>query len=158
MAITAEGAVPFPVDAQSIHAAEAKLGVSFPLSFVARMVRCNGGEVRAAGDVWHLYPFLDASDRRRLKRTCNDVVYETRWSRTHAAGFPQEAVAIAGNGGGDQLVLLPSEVSPTQLLEAVYVWNHETGDVVEIDCDMKQPAADESETGGGNARRRRTRG
>lgn len=130
--------MPFPVDRLSIAATEVKLGVTFPLSFVTRMLPRNGGEIHAAGDIWELHPFLDTSDRKRLKRTCNDIVHETRWSRSMAADFPQEAVSIASNGGGDQLVFMPAAASPGHLQDRVYLWDHETGDLSEVARDFSE--------------------
>ena len=72
----------FPVDVRFIHEAEGKLGAKFPATFVVRMVKNNGGEVAAVDDSWELHPFLDTSDRKRLARTCNDIVQETRKART----------------------------------------------------------------------------
>jgi len=132
--------MPFPVDPSYIKATEAKLGVTFPLSFVARMVRLNGGEVETCSDVWELHPFLDTSDRKRLKRTCNDIVYETRWSREHAAGYPPDAVSIASNGSGDELVLMPDPARPGRLRDAVYFWDHETGEVSAVANDFHELA------------------
>jgi len=44
-------------------------------------------------------------------------------------GFPEEAVAIAGNGSGDQLVLLKEGASFGQ---EIYIWAHETGKLQKI--------------------------
>ena len=85
--------MPFPVDLKFVTEAERKLGVKFPASFVLRMVRSNGGEVATPPDSWVLFPFLDTSDRKRLKRTCNDIVLETRKAREWR-GFPGKGVAI----------------------------------------------------------------
>jgi len=124
--------MPFPVDIKYVNDAETKLGVKFPASFVVRMTRNNGGDVKTQSDLWRLYPFLDMSDRKRLKRTCNDVVLETRNARDWS-GFPEEAVAIGANGGGDQLVLLPRPDAP-DTLGPIYWWDHETGELNKV-CD-----------------------
>jgi hypothetical protein len=120
--------MPFPVDIKYIHDAEAKLGVKFPASFVVKMTKLNGGEVTTEIDDWQLYPFLDSSDRKRLARTCNDIVRETHSAR-QSPHFPTEAVAIGSNGGGDHLVLLPQADSPHVLSHEVFWWDHETGEV-----------------------------
>lgn len=118
--------MPFPVDERFLIETEAKLGVKFPPDYTRRMMQQNGGEVETFFDNWVLYPILDTSDRKRLQRTCNDVVSETasvrKWN-----GFPVDAVAIAGNGGGDQLILLPAKESPGRLSDEIYWWDHETG-------------------------------
>jgi len=120
--------MPFPVDASWIQATESALGVSFPSGFVAKMRRENGGQIRAAQDTWDLYPFRDASDRKRLKRTCNDIVLETRNARDWP-DFPPDGIAIGSNGTGDQLILLPDPSAPQNLQPGVFLWDHETGHV-----------------------------
>jgi len=127
--------MPFPVDEQWILETEDKLGVAFPASFKVMMKRLNGGHIFAADDTWNLYPFLDRSELKRIKRTCNDIVHETQFSRT-CYGFPEDAVAIAGNGSGDQLVFLPDPNNPKQLLRTVFFHNHENGDVTEVADDF----------------------
>lgn len=90
----------------------------------------NGGEVDTETDHWWLYPIFDDSDRKRLKRTCNDIVRETErmqeWS-----DFPPDALAIGHNGGGDKLILLADSESD-RYADAVYWWDHETGEVDEV--------------------------
>jgi hypothetical protein len=126
--------MPFPVDAKFVAQTEAKLGVRLPLGYVAQMLPRNGGSVAAGGDHWDLYPIFDDSDKKRLKRTCNDVVRETRrfaeWKT-----YPQGAIAIGGNGGGDQLVLL-RKVGDSRLGDEVFWWDHETGDVHSVADDF----------------------
>jgi hypothetical protein len=90
------------------------------------MVHENGGSVEGAGDEWDLHPLLDTSDRKRLARTCNDVVRESGVARDWVA-FPSDAIAIGANGSGDRLVLLPSSDDPSQFGEQVLWWDHETG-------------------------------
>ena len=127
--------MPFPVDIRYVHDTEAKLGVKFPPSFVVRMVKSNGGEVTTPPDAWQLYPFLDSSDRKRLARTCNDIVRETASARQWP-GFPPQAVAIAANGCGDQLVLLPQPDALQYLGHEVYFWDHETGQLHKVADDF----------------------
>ena len=115
--------MPFPVDIKYVKQTEEKLGVRFPPAFVIRMVNMNGGSVAADRDHWQLYPIFDTSDRNRLKRTCNDVVRETELARDWP-DFPDSAVAIGANGGGDQLVFVQGEEK--RLSHKVYLWDHET--------------------------------
>jgi hypothetical protein len=53
----------------------------------------------AYDDVWNLHPILDNSDRKRLSRSCNDTLRETRMMRDWP-GWPEHAVATADNGTG----------------------------------------------------------
>jgi hypothetical protein len=117
--------MPFPVDIQFVRQAEAKLGRSLPLGYVGRMCRDNGGQVRVGADSFSLYPILDTTDRKRLARTCNDILRETASAREWR-GFPAGALAIGHNGAGDKLVLLPAPDSE-RFEDSVYWWDHETG-------------------------------
>jgi hypothetical protein len=129
--------MPFDLDERFIVAAEEQLGASLPYSYRQAMRSSNGGEVRACGDVWQLYPILDTSDRKRLKRSCNDILYETRFMRDWG-GWPENALAIADNGTSDRLVLLKKgrQFGPT-----IYVWLHDTRElaaVAEVFSDLER--------------------
>lgn len=119
--------MPFPITAAEIAKTEAKTGFTFPLGLKSRLAKDNGGEIAVAGDCWQLIPFLDASDRKWLARTCNDIVRETARMRDWR-GFPSDAFVVAQNGGGDYLVVLPESEGSTQLGETIYFWDHETGE------------------------------
>jgi hypothetical protein len=119
--------MPFPIETALIHEAERQLGRGLPMDLRVRLHRDNGGEVRAAGDVWRLFPVFDPGDRRRITRTANHIVRETRSARGRA-GFPEDAVAIAEDGGGDYLILRAGS-------EEVEFWDHETGESKPVDVD-----------------------
>lgn len=127
--------MPFPVEIRYVNDTEAKLGVKFPASFVVRMTNLNGGMVTTDIDDWQLYPFLDSSDRKHLSRTCNDIVRETQQAR-QSPHFPPDAVAIAANGGGDHLVLIPLPDAPHVLSHEVFWWDHETGEINHVADDF----------------------
>lgn len=128
--------MPFPVDSKWIIATEAKLGVRFPASYIASMTLQNGGMVSSSADHWWLFPILDASDRKRIARTCSSVDRETESARKTCYGFPPDAVVIGNNGGGDLLVLLPSPDAPERLQHDVYWWDHETGEIHHVASDF----------------------
>lgn len=129
--------MPFPVDESEIVAAETKLKVRFPASFRDRMMQENGGEVEVGEDVWQLYPFVDTSDKKRLARTCNDINRETLSARS-CSGFPAEAIAIASNGVGDYLVMLPKVGNESELSPVVYLWAHEADEIYEVANDFSE--------------------
>lgn len=130
--------MPFAVDIEYVHEAEKTLKVKFPASFVVKMVRSNGGDVRTSVDSWwQLHPFQDSSDRKRLARTCNDIVRETQVARNRP-GFPPSAVAIGENGGGDVLILLPQPDKPDLLAHEVYWWDHETDEIRKVANDFSE--------------------
>ncbi|HXU00205.1 MAG TPA: SMI1/KNR4 family protein [Polyangia bacterium] len=120
----------FPLDIKFVKRAEEKLGRRLPLGYVAKMCRDNGGEVTAGGDLWWLYPIFDDGDRRRLKRTCNDILRETERAREWPE-FPPEALAIGHDGGGDRLAFLP-DPERDRYEDQVYRWDHETREMNQI--------------------------
>jgi len=133
--------MPFPVNGKFIQAAEEKLGIHFPLSYLQRMQKNNGGTIYAADDHWELIPFFDDSDTRRLKRTCNDIVRETLKER-EMSHFPEGAVCIADNGTGDKLVFIPFEGI---LQSEVYLWHLHGGELEQIAQDFEELIQPETE-------------
>jgi hypothetical protein len=119
--------MPFPLDIALVKRTEAKLGRRLPLGYLVKMCRENGGAVVIGTDAWSLYTIFDDSDKKRLKRTCNDIIRETASARKWP-DFPPDAVAIGDNGGGDILILL-ADPETTRYADAVYRWDHETGEV-----------------------------
>lgn len=127
--------MPFPVEIKYVTETETRLGVKFPASFVVRMTKLNGGSVETDVDGWELFPFLDSTDRKRLARTCNDIVHETQFAR-QSPRFPADAVAIGANGGGDYLILVPQADAPQLLSHEVFWWDHETGEISHVADDF----------------------
>ncbi|WHT39550.1 SMI1/KNR4 family protein [Myroides sp. mNGS23_01] len=64
--------------------------------------------------------------RKESAETCNHIGLETEQARSWS-NFPSNAVAIASNGRGDHLILLPEADNEKQLRETIYVWWHEEG-------------------------------
>jgi hypothetical protein len=120
--------VALELDERFIIAVEQKLGAALPYSYRRAMMTNNGGRVLAFDDVWDLHPILNTSDRRRLKRSCNDILRETKFMSDWPS-WPEGAIAIASNGGADRLVLLKVNrwFEPT-----IYVWLHDTGELVAV--------------------------
>lgn len=123
--------MPLPLQPEFIQDAEQELGLVFPPVYKQKMLKANGGTLLTYEHEWHVYPIYDRTDHQRMSRTCNHVIYETYIARSWP-GFPALAVAIAENGNGDYLVLLPSEPDMSELREAVFLWQHETGRLLEI--------------------------
>jgi len=120
--------VPFNLSEEQIVQAEKELGAKLPHEYLEAMKLNNGGEMSTEEDDWELYPIKDTSDRKRLSRTCNHIINETESCRGFGY-FPQNALAIAGNGCGDQMVFLKEN---GQFLNTVYLWLHETGEIQEL--------------------------
>lgn len=123
--------MPFPVDIKYIIETEQELGIIFPDSFRFKMTEENGGEPMTGNENWQLFPFFDKSDNKRMSRTCNHIVLENKQARSWG-NFPTNGIAIASNGSGDNLILLPSDDDNKKLREEIYLWQHETGDIQEV--------------------------
>ncbi len=119
--------MPFPISPAEIAKTEVKSGFIFPIGMKTRLVKDNGGEIELAGECWQLVPFLDATDRKRLARTCNDIIRETA-SWRDSEGFPKDGFVIAENGTGNCLFILPDKEGSRHLGEIIYFWNHESHD------------------------------
>lgn len=115
----------FDLAEEHVLKAEAALGARLPDAYRQSMMRRNGGSIEIGGEAWTLIPILDGSDRKRLARTCNDIVRETR-SCAEWRGFPPSAVAIAENGSGDRIVFLRDGDAYRPEL---HLWLHETGEL-----------------------------
>jgi hypothetical protein len=116
--------VAFPTDEVHVQAAERELGVRLPREYRERILARNGGELSTAGDDWQVFPVFDATNRKTAGRSAGHIVLENQSARAWE-GFPKGAVAIASNGDGDLLLLLPG-ASSGELDPQVQVWNHET--------------------------------
>ncbi|WDF60072.1 SMI1/KNR4 family protein [Flavobacterium sp. KACC 22758] len=121
----------FPIDIKYIIETEEELDIKFPPLFKEKMIEENGGEAVTEDDDWNLYPFFDKSDKKRISRTCNHIVLETNEARKWS-NFPLSGIAIASNGCGDQLILLPFDNNSQKLSEKIYFWSHETGEIKEV--------------------------
>jgi len=117
--------MPFHLAEKFVIAAEHALGAALPDEYKAAMQVSNGGELEANGDDWNLYPIADTSDRKRLARTANHVLAESQACQGWQ-GFPTNALAIASNGAGDQLLFLKNGAA---FGATVYAWSHETGEL-----------------------------
>ena len=120
----------FNLAEQYVQQAEDALGATLPQNYRVAMMTNNGGEVDVADDDWELIPIKDSSDRKRLARSCNDIVAETK-SYQEQSGFPVDVVVIAENGSGDCIVF---RREGNVFHPAPHVWNHETRTLLKI-CD-----------------------
>jgi hypothetical protein len=117
--------VPFNLPEEQLTKTEEELGTTLPHAYREAMKLDNGGEASTEEDDWEIYPIRDTSDRKRISRTCNHIIYETEFCKGFG-NFPDEALAIASNGLGDQMVFLKES---GQFLNTVYLWLHETGEL-----------------------------
>jgi|TARA_B110000114_G_C15030142_1_gene372572 hypothetical protein len=121
--------MPFPIDEKYIKETESELNVKFPIEFKNRMIKSNGGELSPEEFGFELYPFFDKSDRKRISRTYNHIGLETKNAREWD-GFPENAIAIASDGFGNQIILIHN--GNGILKNEIYFWDHETREVEKI--------------------------
>ena len=114
-----------------VAAAEAVLGRTLPEAHRTRLIRENGGEIRAMRDTWTLFPVWDPTNRKTMGRTANHIVRENEALRRDWPDvLPERWVAIADNGAGDYLVLSPAD-------DVVRFWDHETGELTPVQARWK---------------------
>ena len=102
-----------------------------PPSYILKMCRENGGVVWSGEKSFDLYSILDTTDRKRLARSCNDILRETATARSYNPVFLADALAIGDNGGGDLLVLIP-DTDGRHFADAIYRWDHETDELQKV--------------------------
>jgi hypothetical protein len=133
----------FPVEEKFIEIAEAELGIRFPESFRNKMMKLNGGYVQVPiedevgedeVEYYELNPFYDTSDKKRIKRTCNSIVHETKTYRDQY-GLPQNLIVLA-NSDGDLLVYKIEENG--KIDPAVYWLDRETEELVIVANDFSE--------------------
>jgi hypothetical protein len=110
------------------------MGVKLPDTYRTAMMNQNGGSIICSGETWTLHPIWDKSEKKRLKRTANDVVRETAVMASWT-GWPNNAVCIAGNGTGDALIFFSDSNS---CVPVVYRWSHETGQTEKMASDFSK--------------------
>ena len=120
--------MPFNLSEEQLAQTEKELGAKLPHEYREAMKLDNGGEASTEEDDWDFYPIKDVSDRKRLSRTCNHIISETE-SCKGFGNFPDEAIAIASNGLGDQMVFIKES---GQFLNNVFLRLHETGELQEL--------------------------
>lgn len=127
--------MPFPLPEQHLLDAETRLGVRFPASYRAHLLRENGGCVREDptwGDDWELYPIRDPTNRRTMLRTFNDLERES--PSAGAVPVPAGAIAFATNAAGDCLVFVRGPDGT--LADDVFIWSHEERALVPLVSDF----------------------
>lgn len=122
----------FNLAEQHVRDAENALGATLPDAYRVAMMANNGGTVDAANEEWELIPIRDPSDRKRLARTCNDIVAETK-KYSDWRGFPADVVVIAENGSGD-CILFRREGN--RFHPAPHIWHHETRSLLKLNDDF----------------------
>lgn len=122
--------MPFPVDKKYIVKTEEKLDLKFPEIYKSKMMIDNGGELEGDDYFFMLNPFFDESNRKRISRTCNDIIKETESAKEYGEIFPKKGIAIGKDNCGNLLLLMP--VNSNILGEEIFLWDHETSKITKI--------------------------
>ena len=118
----------FDISEEQVALTESELGRRLPPVYRAAMMANHGGTAITDEDQWDIHPIKDVSDRKRMSRSCNDIIAETKAAREWRA-FPSDALAIGSNGLGDVMLLLPSRTEPATFSDLIFAYWHETGKV-----------------------------
>lgn len=125
----------FDISEEQVAATESQIGRKLPPVYRRIMIANNGGTAFDEEDQWDIHPIKDTSDRKRLSRTCNHVLAETK-SAQEWSGFPKDALAIGGNGFGDVMLVLPSQSDPSVFDDQIFAYWHETSEVKPLAADL----------------------
>lgn len=115
----------FDLDIKYIEEAESKLGKFLPKAYKEAMMQSNGGTAYLADEDWELFPIADMSDRKRIARSANHIIYETIQAKKWKS-FPKNALAIASDGCGNLLIFKEDADSYS---DKIYLWCHEMGEL-----------------------------
>lgn len=88
---------PPPAPASALRALEGKLGATLPPVLEGRYAASNGGtfgDPRNRDCEWQLHPVFDATDRKQMKRTGEDIAHYTKLALKDAR-FPRNGISIA---------------------------------------------------------------
>ncbi len=105
---------PPPAPQSAFSALEDKLQAPLPPVLKGRYAASNGGsfgDPRNRDREWQLHPVFDASDRKQMKRTAEDIAHYTRHALQDQR-FPRNGISIAHNFSlHEQLLVLRDEAS-----------------------------------------------
>lgn len=122
----------FNLPIEQLEACEKELGLSFPEHYRNALLEENGGTVETNEDYWEIVPIKDKTDRKRLSRTCNDIIHETN-SFSKFNNWHENAYVIAQNGSGDALVFFREG---NRFEKEIFMWSHEDGALQFITDDL----------------------
>lgn len=104
--------MPFDLKEEFINRAEQDLNISkFPENYRQFMMLSNGGFFEVGDDDsdeyvgFDLYPIADMSEKKRMKRTFNNVVRETLNSRNNYVSGEYDNYILIGDDGGQGVYL-----------------------------------------------------
>lgn len=121
---------PPPAPESALRALEEKLGAALPPVLRARYAASNGGtfgDPRQRDCEWQLHPVFDATDRKQMKRTAEDIAHYTRLALKDAR-FPRQGVSIAHDYSLMRQLLVLRDESTGAVADAVFLFDVHTGE------------------------------
>lgn len=122
--------MPFDIQERFILEAEKLLKCTLPTDYRRLMQEDNGGTVELDGEFWELFPIADKLDRKRISRTCNNIISETS-THENIVTYPKGALALASDGAGN-ILMFKRNAQGNGFVDNVYCWSHETGNTKEV--------------------------
>lgn len=107
----------FSTSEERIEEEEARLGRRLPEDLRRRVLEENGGEIEVLGEfasdeqddnVWQLIGVADVIERKGRKRPVEGMAQQTEEARDFRE-LPEGSVAIAHDGSGNDLLLMPDD-------------------------------------------------
>jgi len=121
----------FNLEKKFIIETEKQLNYVFSDSYAKKMTNNNGGELTIENEGWFLFPIFDNSDKKRLKRTFNDIIRETKFFHSQYEGF-NEYITFAYNGSGDYLLFNKN------IKKEIFIFFHESEEIKKIANDFNE--------------------
>jgi hypothetical protein len=121
-----------PAEEKQITDTESTLKIKFPPSYRERMLKENGGDVKAGDEVYHLIPVGDLAGAG-----AENVVSATK-ERKKNYTYPNDGTAFAVNDAGDTLVFVKEYYHSDRLKNGVFLWNKKIGFVKRLAEDFSK--------------------
>uniref|UniRef100_UPI000DA1669D CbrC family protein n=1 Tax=unclassified Variovorax TaxID=663243 RepID=UPI000DA1669D len=121
---------PPPAPDSACHALEEKLGAVLPPVLRACYAAANGGtfgDPRRRDAEWQLHPVFDASDRKQMKRTGEDIAHWTKLALKDTR-FPRNGLSIAHDHTPMRQLLVLRDEATGAVAEQVFVFDAHTGE------------------------------
>jgi uncharacterized protein CbrC (UPF0167 family) len=120
---------PPPAPESALRALEDKLGTALPPLLKSRYASSNGGtfdDPRNRDREWQLHPVFDASDRKQMKRTAEDIAHYTRLALQDKR-FPRNGISIAHNFSLYEQLFVKRDEASGVIGEEIFLFDVHTG-------------------------------
>ena len=131
---------PPPAPESALRALEEKLGAALPPILRGCYATSNGGsfgDPRKRDAEWQLHPVFDASDRKQMKRTAEDVLHYTRLALQDAR-FPRDGISIAHDYSMYRQLFVRRDPASGNIADDILLFDVHTGEFsAPYACDLQ---------------------